>query len=131
MIIQNVSYRDLENGNHYYSENIVLIQIVDPCMIFPKPLKSFNKVYQFEFSDSDNSKDIVWDARMSTYQAKKILCILSNCFKKDKDVIIQCLSGKSRSGAIVEIGTLIGFKETNTERSPNNYMLSIFYELLK
>jgi len=126
MFIQNISYREFQLGHHVNSNNMNAIQIVDPCMNFPKPKNIFNKIYQFEFSDVETPDELCWEARMSKNQAKEIIYILNISFKSNEDIIVHCVSGKSRSGAVVEAGLLIGFKEITNLRQPNNYMLNIF-----
>lgn len=130
MFIQNVSYKDLQEGNYCQSSNLTLIQIVDPCMIFPEPRWYFDSVYQFEFTDDEDLNHITWAARMKESQAKDILSILYSSLEKQRDVIVQCVSGQSRSGAVVEAGLLIGFDEVHKNRKPNKYMVSIFRNII-
>ena len=128
-IIQRVSHRDFALGNHYRSENkngVVLIQIVDPCIEFPKPLHHFTEIHQFEFTDVECPSNITWEFRMSVAQANQIVEILCNAHKKKMDVIVHCNKGVSRSGAVVAMATYMGFKPLNEpSHFTNKYMLGL------
>jgi predicted protein tyrosine phosphatase len=135
--IYNVSYNDIKKGDFFHpppNNRMILIQIVDPCMDFPIPLceHTFYEIHQFEFSDVDSPNDIVWPFRFRIEQAKKIIHILKTAKLNDADVIIHCIAGVSRSGAIVEFGIQeLNFSDCNLYRHPNAYMLRILKNCFK
>ena len=120
MFIQNISYHDAITGNHIDpGENSMLIQILDPLMEFPLPNHQFKEMHQFEFSDVDNPNDDVWEFRMSEDQSKSIANLLQHAKENEMNIIVHCVAGVCRSGAVVEVGTMLGFEDTDTYRLPN------------
>ena len=119
--IQNVALSDIPKGNHIrVGENSVLIQIVDPCMEFPKPLYNFGSVHQFEFLDLE--KDDMPSAeefKITDDQAKSLVLILKQALLNRSDVVVHCVAGVCRSGAVCEVGVMMGFQDTEDFRSPN------------
>lgn len=124
MFIQNVSYHDVKCGSHKYGD--VLIQIVDPCVEFPTPApdRIFKEIHQFEFSDVERETDIAWEFRMSEEQAQQIAEILKNAYANEYNVIVHCIAGLCRSGAVAEVGVMMGFEDTGAYRQPNIHVKS-------
>lgn len=116
--IQNVSLDAVRKGHHMaVKPKTILIQIVDTDMDFPKPLYNFAEVYQFKFldiEDEDHYKDAI-----TNQQASDIATILLEAYKSNKDVIVHCVAGICRSGAVVEVGTMLGFQDPEIYRCPN------------
>lgn len=116
--IQNVSLDAVHKGHHMaVKPKTILIQIVDTDMDFPKPLYNFAEVYQFKFldvEDEDHYKDAI-----TNQQASDIATILLEAYKSNKDVIVHCVAGICRSGAVVEVGTMLGFQDPEIYRCPN------------
>jgi len=121
MWIQNVSLSDIKKGFHINpGENAMLIQIVDPAYEFPTPLYKFKEVHQFEFLDieaNDYSIDEAW--RCSQEQANELVRLLQHAQENHMNVIVHCHAGVCRSGAVCEVGVMMGFKDTEVFRSPN------------
>ena len=47
--IQNIALADVRKGHHIpVGPNAMLIQILDPGMVFPQPVHDFKEVHQFE-----------------------------------------------------------------------------------
>lgn len=109
--------------------NNVLIQIVDPGTEFPTPRYKFDKVHQFYFLDVENENDIGWECKMPDEDAIAILNILEDALKNKSSVIVHCHAGLCRSGAVAEIGIIMGFADTDTLRIPNSYMKRRFMQL--
>ena len=121
MWIQNVALADIPKKHHVaVGENSMLIQIVDPCMEFPTPAHKFKEVHQFEFLDLE--KDDMPDAeefKITDAQAEELVRLLQHALDKRMDVIVHCVAGVCRSGAVCEVGVMMGFQDTEVFRSPN------------
>jgi len=119
--IQNVSLSDIKKGFHIDpGPNNMLIQIVDTGMEFPEPKYKFNTVHQFEFMDlEENDKCIEPDMKINDYQAKSLVILLKQALLNRSNVIIHCVAGICRSGAVCEVGVMMGFDDTEAFRSPN------------
>ena len=119
--IQNVSLADVRKGFHFdQGPNAMLIQIVDCGMEFPKPGREFREIHQFEFLDVEE-KDSVDDEEMrcSQEQANKLVRLLQHALDNRMNVIVHCVAGVCRSGAVCEVGVMLGFNDTEVFRSPN------------
>jgi len=127
-VIQNVSLYAVAKGDHYKSDNAVLIQIVDPDMEFPTPTNHFKEVFQFKFLDVEKT-DLEY-GRITYEQAKELVAILQKALDANQDVIVHCVMGVCRSGAVAEIGTMMGFGETNVYRQPNLLVKSLMMKAL-
>ena len=121
MWIQNVGLSDIQKGFHINpGENAMLIQIVDPAMEFPTPLYQFKEVHQFEFLDLE--KDDMPSAeefKVTDAQAQQLVDLLLKAYGQRMNVIVHCVAGVCRSGAVCEIGVMLGFEDTEIFRSPN------------
>ncbi len=118
MWIANFSLDEVKNGNHIILNNdAILIQICDPKTNFPiSPYEnSFVKVFKFSFLDTNFS---VEPRAINDYQAEKIAEALNFAKKNNLNIIVHCHAGISRSGAIVEVGTLIGFEILKNHKQP-------------
>ena len=119
MFIQNISRQDCFDGNHINPGKAVLIQISDPGNIFPVPSYNFAKVFHFEFLDVDERSDVDERFKCSLWQGKRLVEILQNALEDEMNVIVHCTAGICRSGAVVEVGVMMGFEDTNKHRQPN------------
>lgn len=121
MWIQNVALADIPKKHHIaVGENSMLIQIVDPAMEFPVPAHKFKEVHQFEFLDLE--KDDMPEAeefKITDQQAEELVRLLKRAKEKCMDVIVHCVAGVCRSGAVCEVGVMMGFQDTEAFRSPN------------
>ena len=52
-------------------------------------------------------------------QAEKIASLLVKALDEDRDVLVHCVVGQCRSGAVVEVAEMIGFDECPRYRHPN------------
>ncbi len=119
--IQNVALSDIRRGFHIEAgTNSMLIQIVDPPGNFPTPLKQFKEVHQFQFLDVEE-KDPVLDEAMkcSHEQAAELVRLLQHALANRMNVVVHCHAGVCRSGAVCEVGVMLGFDDTEAFRSPN------------
>lgn len=118
--IQNVSMSDVRRGLHFDAgENSMLIQIVDPASGFPYPLKDFKEVHQFEFLDVEVTDKEFEEFAITETQAEQIVRLLQHALDKRMNVVVHCHAGVCRSGAVCEVGVMMGFNDTEVFRSPN------------
>ena len=136
--IQNVALVDVKNGCHIDAGiNSMLIQIVDPAMEFPTPKHQFKEVHRFEFLDIEedgltNNGDGSW-TNMSEFaitqaQADQLVELLQKAMKNHMNVVVHCVAGVCRSGAVCEVGVMMGFRDTEVFRSPN---LMVKHKMMK
>lgn len=115
--IENISYIDALNGNHYNpGPGGILIQLYDPCTQPPKPgWCGWGEIHQFCFLDVNTGPGAI-----TTMQAKQIADILRHAKEADVNVVVHCHAGICRSGAVVEAAvTALGFADTGQWRQPN------------
>ena len=119
--IQNCAADDIPKGFHVaVKENSMLIQIADPASWFPKPKHQFKEVHQFEFLDVEEKDEVLEEAmKCSQDQANQIVGLLQYALANQMDVIVHCYAGICRSGAVCEVGVMMGFQDTERFRSPN------------
>lgn len=127
--IQNVAMSDIKNGFHFNpGENAMLIQIMDPPGDFPVPLYKFKEIHQFDFLDVEedgltNNGDGEWsdvsEFAVTQEQADKLVQLLQHAQANRMNVIVHCHAGVCRSGAVCEVGVMMGFNDTEVFRSPN------------
>lgn len=123
---------NVKHGFHYDAgENSMLIQIVDPAYTFPEPKKKFKEIHQFEFLDiEEDIGDGMWEFRPTQNQAEKIVDLLAHAIINRMNVIVHCHAGLCRSGAVAEIGVIMGFDDTHTVRNPNTYLKGMMMKTL-
>ena len=115
--IQNCSISDIKGARHFEAgENSMLIQIVDPAYEFPTPLKQFKEVHQFEFLDIE---ELDHEFACTQDQAGRLVNLLQYALDKHMHVVVHCHAGICRSGAVCEVGVMMGFNDTEVFRSPN------------
>lgn len=121
LFIENISRQDLAEGFHSLPGRCILIQIRDPGgREFPESNYSFEMIYRFEFFDAEDHHDDVAEEHMiSDAQAKDLVNILLDARDNRQNVIVHCQAGLCRSGAVAEIGTILGFQSTGRRRLPN------------
>lgn len=120
MWIQNISLADVAKGHHFDAgPNSMLIQIVDPAMEFPVPLYKFKETHQFEFLDLEQDDRFGEEFKITDEQAEKLVRLLEHAKANHMNVIVHCHAGVCRSGAVCEVGVMMGFDDTEAFRSPN------------
>lgn len=130
MWIQNISRSDINCGFHIDpGPNCMLIQIVDPGSGFPSPKYNFRKTYQYEFLDleKDDNPELE-EFKITDEQASRIVQNLQEAQNNHMNVIVHCHAGICRSGAVCEVGIMMGFLDTEIFRSPN---LLVKHKLMK
>lgn len=117
--IENVSLGDIQKGFHYDAGiNSMLIQIVDPDMEFPTPKHEFRETHQFKFLDVEDG-DLTYGSAITNEDAKGIANALQHALANSMNVVVHCHMGVCRSGAVAEVGVMLGFRDTEKFRAPN------------
>ena len=118
--IENCARADIETGYHYDpGPNAVLIQITDPDMEHPKPKYEFREVHQFKFLDIEDDDPNCETMGMTQADAYVMAKALKNALANRSNVIVHCHAGVCRSGAVAEVGSMLGFVDTGKYRQPN------------
>ena len=118
--IQNVSMSNIRQGHHYDAGiNSMLIQIVDPAFEFPTPAKQFKEVHQFEFLDAEREDKFPDECKVTDDQAAELVRLLQHALENRMNVIVHCHAGVCRSGAVCEVGVMMGFDDAESFRAPN------------
>jgi predicted protein tyrosine phosphatase len=127
--IQNVALSDIPKGRHIDAgPNSMLIQIVDPAMEFPVPSYNFKEIYKFEFLDVEDDGMVNFgDGKLvdmsqfaiTNEQAVQLVQLLQRAMQNKMNVVVHCHAGVCRSGAVAEIGVMMGFRDAEAFRSPN------------
>jgi predicted protein tyrosine phosphatase len=131
--IQNVSFADIQKGWHHDAEdNSMLIQVVDPDMDFPVPKMQFKKIIQVKFLDveNDSHSGLVYRDAIDPAQANILVDALRFALDNHMNVIVHCVAGICRSGAIVEVGVQMGFMDTGVFRLPNVMVKRMMMDLI-
>jgi hypothetical protein len=127
--IQNIAFANVAKGHHVaVGENSMLIQIVDPAMEFPTPRHKFKEVHQFEFLDLEKDDKFGEEFKITDAQAKQLVQLLQHALDNRMDVVVHCVAGVCRSGAVCEVGVMMGFRDTEAFRSPN---LMVKHKMMK
>ena len=127
--IENVSWDDVKNGWHSeMGENALLIQIADPATFFPMPKKNFKVIVQYEFLDAEDGDNFPDEAKISDADAASIVEWLKYALDNSMNVLVHCHAGICRSGAVVEVASMMGFTPTDRYRQPN---LRVKHKMMK
>ena len=118
--IQNVAKSDVAENKHLDpGANSMLISINDPATFPPDPKHKFKEIHHFEFLDIEDASHFPEECMCSMTQAEKLVDLLNHAIKHNMNVIVHCTAGICRSGAVVEVGGIMGFDLTRTYRQPN------------
>jgi predicted protein tyrosine phosphatase len=131
--IQNVSLDDIQKGCHHDAgDNSMLIQVVDPDMDFPVPKMQFKKIIQVKFLDveNDSQSGLVFLDAIDQAQAKILVDALRFALANHMNVVVHCVAGICRSGAIVDVGVQMGFMDTGVFRLPNVMVKKMMMDLV-
>ena len=118
--IENVSKSDVFNGHHYDAGiNSMLIRIQDPATVFGKIKYPFKEVHEFEFLDAEDTDGFPDECKIQDEQAAELVRLLQHAQENHMNVVVHCHAGICRSGAVVEVATMMGFTPTDRMRIPN------------
>lgn len=131
--IINISYITAVNGDYPHTDPSILIQITDPGTEAPPTAREYADKFQFRFHDAEDQNGagefpFVPTLLISDAQAKQIVKILQDALANDFNVVVHCHAGLCRSGAVAEVGVMMGFKDTGRIRIPNRL---VKYKLMK
>ena len=119
--IENVAASDMSTKYHHDAgPNSMLISIADPASWRPTPLHQFKETHNFEFLDielNDHADDE--EMRCSQEQATELVRLLQHAKDNHMNVVVHCFAGVCRSGAVCEVGVMMGFDDVGRWRSPN------------
>ena len=127
--IENVGLKEIKDGFHHDAGiNSMLIQICDYGTEFPTPKYQFRETHQFKFLDVEEDDKLLYECVISDEDAIGIAEALQHAFENSMNVVVHCHMGVSRSGAVAEVGTMIGFSDAGKFRVPN---LTVKRKLMK
>lgn len=127
--IENISWDDCKHGRHYDAgPNSMLIQIADPATFFPEAKYEFRETHRFEFLDAEDDDRFPEEAMISDEQARELVGLLQKALDRSMNVVVHCHAGICRSGAVVEVATMMGFTATDRYRQPN---LRVKHKMMK
>ena len=127
--IENIGLKEVKEGFHHDPGlNSMLIQIVDLDTEFPKPKYQFKETRKYKFLDVEEDDELLYMGVISDEDAAHIAKSLRHAFENSMNVIVHCHMGVSRSGAVAEVGTMIGFSDVGKFRVPN---LLVKHKLMK
>jgi predicted protein tyrosine phosphatase len=127
--IENVSKSDVFNGHHYDAgPNAMLIRIQDPATEFGKIKYPFKEVHEFEFLDAEDPDGFPDECKIQDEQAVEIVRLLQRAKDNAMNVVVHCHAGICRSGAVVEVATMMGFTPSDRYRQPN---LRVKHKMMK
>jgi len=120
--IENVSKQDIALGFHMdVGPNAMLIRIQDPATFFGRIARAdmFKEIYEFEFLDAEDSDGFPDECKISDEQAAELVRLLQRAQENHMNVVVHCHAGICRSGAVVEVATMLGFTPSERFRMPN------------
>ena len=127
--IENVAASDISIGFHHDAgPNSMLISITDPAGWRPEAKQQFKERHNFEFLDAEDTDGFPDEAKISDAQAKEIVGLLKHALDNRMNVVVHCMAGICRSGAVAEVGVMMGFNDCEKYRQPN---LRVKHKLMK
>ena len=76
-------------------------------------------MHQFEFLDADWEDGFPEADKIQPDQAQALVTLLQRALEHDMNVVVHCMAGVCRSGAVAEVGTMMGFRDAGRMRIPN------------
>jgi predicted protein tyrosine phosphatase len=127
--IENVAAADIPTGFHHdVGPNSMLISITDPTGWRPEAKQQFKERHNFEFLDAEDDDREPEEAKITDAQAEQIVALLQRALENRMNVVVHCMAGICRSGAVVEVGVMMGFNDCEKYRQPN---LRVKHKLMK
>jgi predicted protein tyrosine phosphatase len=127
--IENVAAADIPTGFHHnVGPNSMLISITDPAGWRPEAKQQFKERHDFEFLDAEDDDREPEESKITDAQAEQIVELLQRALENRMNVVVHCTAGICRSGAVVEVGVMMGFNDCEKYRQPN---LRVKHKLMK
>ena len=127
--IENVAASDVSLGFHHDAgPNSMLISICDPAGWRPEAKYKFKERHDFEFLDAEDEDGFPENLKISDAQAEEIVDLLKRALDNRMNVVVHCMAGICRSGAVAEVGVMMGFEDCEKFRQPN---LRVKHKLMK
>lgn len=127
--IENVAASDVSLGFHHDAgPNSMLISICDPAGWRPEAKYNFKERHDFEFLDAEDEDGFPENLKISDAQAEEIVDLLKRALDNRMNVVVHCMAGICRSGAVAEVGVMMGFEDCEKFRQPN---LRVKHKLMK
>jgi hypothetical protein len=127
--IENVAAADIPTGFHHdVGVNSMLISICDPLGWRPDAKQKFKERHDFEFLDAEDEDGFPEEAKISDAQAEQIVELLQRALENRMNVVVHCTAGICRSGAVAEVGVMLGFQDAEKFRIPN---IRVKHKLMK
>lgn len=101
---------------HHTGSADVLIQIENPDGSF-KHSDNFTQIFRFKFLGGNNNP--CEELNITDEQAALLAKILQSALSAQHNVVVQCVSGSVRSGAVAQAGIDYGFRDYGDERNPS------------
>ena len=127
--IENIPLENVATGQHHdCGVNSMLIQISDHDMAFPKPKHTFKEIHQFTFLDveedgmtntGDGRQIDLSEFAITNEHASELVRLLQHAQENRMNVVVHCHAGICRSGAVAEVGVMMGFWDCERFRIPN------------
>jgi predicted protein tyrosine phosphatase len=81
---------------------------------------SSKRLITLSFLDIEEKEFALDEAmRCSQEQANELVRLLQHALDNRMNVVVHCYAGICRSGAVCEVGVMMGFEDTGRFRSPN------------
>ena len=119
--IVNIPMIAVMTGSHQHSDNCVLISITDIDHKDVTPALLFKNIHRFKFMDVMKDSPTAHEG-ITDQQATQIVDILKESLESGTDVVVHCHAGLCRSGAVAEVGVMMGFSDTCATRQPNSFV---------
>lgn len=128
--IENIAAADVPmRFHHECGENSMLIQIMDTATSWwPTPAHTFKETHRFEFLDVEDKDHFPDECKISDEQAQELVRLLQHALDNKMGVVVHCMAGLCRSGAVAEVGVMMGFQDTEKTRIPN---LRVKHKMMK
>lgn len=127
--IENVAASDIPKGFHHdCGPNSMLISITDPAGWRPEAKQQFKERHDFEFLDAEDEDGFPDESKITDAQAEEIIRLLKHALDNRMNVVVHCMAGICRSGAVAEVGVMMGFNDCEKFRQPN---LRVKHKLMK